>query len=318
MAHVGWYLLGVVLFFRISILGFLLCLVPSSASPKRVLIFCWIAWWAILQGLGAQLEGGNINLLLMYFLFEGPYWILKSQKKTKKYMVTLAIGLLMCWLPVVFKPYLGLLSCGITIWVMRRCSWKLIGVPVLVFFVITLVPILFKGTQVVFLDYRNWLNGDVQYIDCAFTLKCNAVNYSILSYFYHIHSWTLESLFFILLTVSALSLCYSGLEKNLLRLFSVLCLVTFLVSPASFPYTMMLLWFPILWATRLLVLDQRKGIYLIKAFAILFLASLIFLNPTYIGREFFNQVVVPYRVTSFFVALGLIPLFAKRALIAGK
>jgi len=306
--HLVCYGMSILLFLRVSFIGFSLFQPKKKNTANQILFFLIVSWLAIMQGLGAQLEGGNINLLLMYLLFEGVYLIQKKPECSLRF----SLGLLMCWLPVVFKPYLGLVSCGVTLWMVRRFSWKWVGIPVLAFLIIGFGPMLFKGIQLVIVDYQNWLKGDVHYVDCAFTLKCNAVNYSILSYFYHIHSWTLESLFWVLIIGSALSLGYSIFERNLLKLFSVLCLVTFLISPASFPYTLMLLWFPILWATRLLVLEPQQGNYFLKSIALLFLGALIFLNPTYIGREFFNQVIVPYRVTSFFVMLGLIPLLARK------
>jgi len=68
--HIAWYLISILIFFRISEIGFSFCSVVKESNFKKGL-FYWLTWISILQGLGAQLEGGNINLLLMYFVFEG-------------------------------------------------------------------------------------------------------------------------------------------------------------------------------------------------------------------------------------------------------
>ncbi len=298
VAHVAWYLISLCLFFRMSFIGFSLVLSDRVLSIQQFLLFIWISWLAILQGLGAQLEGGNINLGLMYLMFEGLYCLSFERGSSFK----LSKGIFLIWFPIFFKPYLGLISLGITIQMLRKTSWKSFILPGALLGLVLLIPLIHLGVEPVMREYKDWLKGDVRYIDCAFTLKCNAVNYSLTSYFYHIHQLKLEKIFVITGLLSFLAMGYSFFEQNLQKLFAALCTLTFLISPASFPYTMMLLWFPILWSTTNLILERQKKGFLTASIPLLFLASIIFLNPTYVGREFFNQVVVPYRVTSFMVA----------------
>ncbi|MFM8270503.1 MAG: glycosyltransferase 87 family protein, partial [Pseudomonadota bacterium] len=169
--HPTWYCLSILIFYRLSKIAF--ALFPTAKPKVKQIGFYWLSWLGILQGLGAQLEGGNINLLLMYLMIEGFNLLFKSASDQKRVL----LGLFLCWLPVMFKPYLGLISCGLTLFCLRRYSWKVGIAPVLVGLMMTIVPALFKGPGAVFADYSNWLSGDVSYIDCAFTLKCNAVNY---------------------------------------------------------------------------------------------------------------------------------------------
>jgi len=297
--HLIWYVFSIFLFFRMSGIVFSFFPVPKKEWKQKV--FYWLSWIAILQGLGAQLEGGNINLLLMYIMLEGLGLMAKSPSDRKR----VSIGLFLCWFPVMFKPYLGLVSSGLTLFCFRRFSWRVITAPLLVGFLMTGLPALVKGPKSVITDYRNWLSGDVSYVDCAFTLKCNAVNYGLPSYFYQIHHWPLKTVSIFILLVSIVALIYASREKNLLRLSAALSLITFCISPASFPYTLMLLWLTVVSSSYLVLFNRDPKSRWAVFSAGIFLAAMIFLNPTYLGRVLFNEVIVYYRVTTFFVLLGL-------------
>ena len=297
--HIGWFLISIFMFYRMSEIGFSLFPSIKESNGKKIL-FYWLSWVAILQGLGAQLEGGNINLLLMFLIWEGLNTLLRKPKTVK----WLTLGLLLIWLPISFKPYLGLVACGVTIFLLRRFGWKMLVAPMMVGGLMTLIPALFKGFEAVRLDYVNWLSGDVSYIDCAFTLKCNAVNYGLPSYLYQIHHWSLATIGIFVVALSGIALIYAFFEKNLIRLSGVLSIITFCISPASFPYTLMLLWIPVVSSSYWIIFGERKSHKGIAACAYIFLGAMIFLNPTYLGRTFFNEVIVYYRVTTFFVLFG--------------
>ena len=67
----------------------------------------------------------------------------------------------------------------------------------------------------------------------------------------------------------------------------------------------MLLWIPVISSSYLVIFGNRAQAPAAQFCAWVFLAALIFLNPTYLGRSFFNEVIVTYRVTTFFILLGL-------------
>jgi hypothetical protein len=300
VTHTAWYLISILIFYRISRIGFSFFQFAEDSNFKKGL-FYWLSWIAILQGLGAQLEGGNINLLLMYSLFEGLNILVRKSENPRD----LILGLLLTWLPVIFKPYLGLVSSGLTVFFLRRSGWRVLVAPIMVAALMTLFPALIKGFETVQLDYANWLSGDLSYIDCAFTLKCNAVNYGLPSYLYQIQNWSLANISVFVLLVSSGVLVYSFFERHLLRLAGVISIITFCVSPASFPYTLMLLWISIISASSVVVFGDRSQNQVAQICAWIFLGAMIFLNPTYVGRSFFNEVIVYYRVTTFFILLGL-------------
>jgi hypothetical protein len=283
-----------------SHIGFSFFSVTKERDWKTTL-FYWLSWISILQGLGAQLEGGNINLLLMCLMIEGLNILLKRASTTKN----VTLGLLFIWLPIFFKPYLGIISSGLTLFFIRRSGWRALFAPVIVAILMTVFPALIKGFETVRSDYIAWLSGDISYIDCAFTLKCNAVNYGFPSYLYQVQHWSLARVAVFVLAVSVVALIYALFEKNLLRLSGALSLITFCISPASFPYTLMLLWIPVLSASYWVIFGERKVNRKITFCAFIFLGAMIFLNPTYVGRSFFNEVIVYYRVTTFFILLGL-------------
>ncbi|NDG25603.1 MAG: hypothetical protein EB120_00325 [Proteobacteria bacterium] len=58
-----------------------------------------LPWILVLRGLGAQIEGGNTNVLLLYLSVEGAYQFFKNR----------SIGLLLMWAGVGVKPQFGLL-----------------------------------------------------------------------------------------------------------------------------------------------------------------------------------------------------------------
>ena len=297
--HKAWYLISVLLFVRMSHIGFSFFSVTKERDWKTTL-FYWLSWISILQGLGAQLEGGNINLLLMCLMIEGLNILLKRASTTKN----VTLGLLFIWLPIFFKPYLGIISSGLTLFFIRRSGWRALFAPVIVAILMTVFPALIKGFETVRSDYIAWLSGDISYIDCAFTLKCNAVNYGFPSYLYQVQHWSLARVAVFVLAVSVVALIYALFEKNLLRLSGALSLITFCISPASFPYTLMLLWIPVLSASYWVIFGERKVNRKITFCAFIFLGAMIFLNPTYVGRSFFNEVIVYYRVTTFFILFG--------------
>jgi hypothetical protein len=107
------------------------------------------------------------------------------------------------------------------------------------------------------------------------------------------------------LLVSSGVLVYSFFERHLLRLAGVISIITFCVSPASFPYTLMILWIPVIVSSYLVIFGNRAKAPVAQICAWVFLGAMIFLNPTYVGRTFFNEFIVYYRVTTFFVLLGL-------------
>ena len=298
--HITWYLISILMFYRISEIGFSFFPVVKESNFKKGL-FYWLTWISILQGLGAQLEGGNINLLLMYFIFEGLNTLVRKPQTVKG----LFWGLLLVWLPIAFKPYLGLLSSGLTLFCLRKSGLKSLLAPLAVALLVTIVPALIKGLETVKTDYVKWLSGDLSYIDCAFTLKCNAVNYGLPSYLYQVQGWSLANISVFVLFVSGGALVYSFFERNLLHLSGVVSIITFCVSPASFPYTLIILWIPVIVSAYLVIFGNRTENPIAHICAWVFLGAMIFLNPTYVGRLFFNEVIVYYRVTTFFILLGL-------------
>lgn len=296
--HFGWYLISVLLFIRIVFIG--LKFFPSREnSKKKQLLYLWLSIWAILQGIGAQLESGNINLFLMYFLFEGFSLAQKSQLK-------LFWGIFFLWIPVIFKPYLGLISLGLTVSMQKREGLRVYQAPIVLLVSSVIFAILAKGVSWFVIDLSNWLSSDVEHIHQAFTLSFNAVNFGLPSYLYHIYGCSLQMVTGVTLGTSLLALIYSFRESNQLKLFCVLSTLTFCISPASFSYSMLLLWFPILYFARELVFNRSSNLKnWEKLIGALFLIALIFLNPTFTGRAFFNGLIVPHRVTTWFVILGL-------------
>jgi hypothetical protein len=301
--HITWYLISILIFYRISEIGFSFFQFTQESNFKRGLFF-WLSWIAILQGFGAQLEGGNINLLLMYFIFEGLNQLVRKPQTVK----SLFWGLFFVWLPIAFKPYLGLLSSGLTLFYLRKSGLKSLLGPLAVALLVTLVPALIKSLETVKMDYVKWLSGDLSYIDCAFTLKCNAVNYGLPSYLYQIQGWSLASISVFVLLASVGALVYSFFDSRLLRMAGVLSIITFCVSPASFPYTLMLLWIPVISSSYMVIFGRWSQSPVTQLCAWIFLGAMIFLNPTYLGRGLFNEVIVYYRVTTFFILMGLLPL----------
>jgi len=302
LIHLLWYLVSVLLFLRICWIGYFLFPLQTSSKVRRN-VFYVVSIWAILQGIGAQLESGNINLLLKYFLIEGVYLILKTKPAT-------LIGLFLLWLPVIFKPYLGLISLGTTIATAKKFGLRAWLAPLSLFFLSLMLPLIFKGYDWFVFDIQQWLLQDVDHVHRAFTLSFNAVNFGLPSYFYHIYGLPLQAITTVTLLVSGLAILYSFQEQDLLKLFCVLCTLTFCISPASFSYSMLLLWFPILHFARLLVSEgKNEGFSFQKTARILFLLALIFLNPTFTGRDFFNQVIVPHRVTTWFVVLAFFAIW---------
>ncbi|MFM8269864.1 MAG: hypothetical protein ACKN9V_06705, partial [Pseudomonadota bacterium] len=105
-------------------------------------------------------------------------------------------------------------------------------------------------------------------------------------------------------------LVYAVIEKNFVRLSAAFSLITFCISPASFPYTMMLLWLTVVGSSYLILFNRDPKDRWARVCAGIFLGAMIFINPTYVGRTFFNEVIVYYRVTTFFVLLGFRTLTA--------
>lgn len=299
--HVVWFFISILLVLRIVWMGLQLFPAPQTSSTKLAFYF-WLSVWAALQGVGAQIESGNINLLLMYFLMEGMTRLEGLKNRW-------GWGLVLLWLPVLFKPYLGLIAFGLTLSVWKKKGWKVFSIPAFVILTALFISLLTKGLSRVSFDFKNWLSGDVEHIHRAFTLSANAVNFGIPSYFYHIFGWPLSAVSGLTLFFSLLGLLYSLYEKNQLKLFCLLSMLTFCISPASFSYSMLLLWFPILYFTKETLWDEAPILQSWKKMAgVLFLFALIFLNPTFTGRAFFNDIIVPHRITTWFVVLGLLSL----------
>lgn len=304
--HFIWYLISVGLFVRMSIVSFSI-LGDASWPQKKVTVWLWLSWITIAQGLGAQLEGGNVNLFLMFLLLESFNLVITADKSSTSER-SLSVGLVLAWIPVFFKPYLGILAVALTSAVFKKQSWRPLIQAGSFLAGLSLISIFWRGIPLFIHDVSSWLQSDLKHVDCAFTLQCNAVNYGLPSYLYHIHHWSLKSVSLLTLATTILSLLYAGFEKNNLRMFCVLSLVSFCISPAAFPYTLLLLWVPIVVSCRMVV-NKKSCPRWVHWGCVLFVLALIGLNPTYLGRHFFNAVVVPYRVTTFFILLGVIPIF---------
>jgi hypothetical protein len=233
------------------------------------------------QGLSAQFESGNINLILVYFTIEGLW----QYYQNKKYLAFIFL-----FSPCLFKFQFGLMG-----YFLFLSDYKKNIRPITFAFLTLLVFSLntfFLNASTVSL-YRDWWISNQAVSSGILDRGIVAVNNSLLSFAYHILKipmsfiWSFLFLLFLLL--------HKGLfKRNPLQLYALSSLFIYLFFPATFPYTLVLLYIPCI-----ISFSQKTWQ------SALFIFGIFIFNPNFFGREKFETYIVLYRTSSWF----LIPYF---------
>lgn len=233
------------------------------------------------QGLSAQFESGNINLILVYLTMEGLW----QYYQNKKY-----VAFVLMFFPSLFKFQFGLIGYFIFLSDYKKNIRPLFyAFLTIVFF--SLNTFLFRGNT--WLLYQDWWNSNHAVSSGILDRGIVAVNNSLLSFAHHIFKIPMPFIWSILLFI--FSLLHIGLfKKTALQLYALSALFVYLFFPATFPYTLVLLYIPCL-----LALSMKTW----QSF--LFIFGILIFNPNFFGREKFETYIVLYRTSSWF----LVPYF---------
>jgi hypothetical protein len=233
------------------------------------------------QGLSAQFESGNINLILVYLTIEGLW----QYYQNKKYLAFLFL-----FFPCLFKFQFGLMGYFIFLSDYKKNlrSFLFAFLTILLFSLNTF----FLNTSTLSL-YHDWWVSNQAVGNGILDRGIVAVNNSLLSFTHHILKIPMSFigvflfLFFLFL--------HKGLFKRTpLHLYALSALFIYLFFPATFPYTIVLLYIPSL------VAFSKKTWQ-----SALFIFGIFIFNPNFFGREKFETYIVLYRTSSWF----LIPYF---------
>ena len=241
-----------------------------------------LPWILVLRGLGAQIEGGNTNVLLLYLSVEGAYQFFKNR----------SIGLLLMWAGVGVKPQFGLLP-----FLLSLAYWSRVkrSISVVALFLVALWALPFPfGWDQGLRWYQDWLSViRISSLDNLLNRTGNG-NMSIFSFFVHIGHMS-EKLAYVglLIPVVGWGVYLSRKNRDVLAVLALSLWINLSFSPVSFAYTELLLVVPVFYAL-VFCFDRKQLIYGLPLCVLAFGEWLLSFDV--VGREVFNSIVVHYRL----------------------
>jgi hypothetical protein len=203
----------------------------THRAQKPILLF--FPWLLVVNGLGAQLEGGNTNLLALYLLVEGTY-LFAARPATAAFLMML---------PALVKPQFGFLAFLFLLLHGRAHAGSFVRAGSL-FALVLFSPFLWGVSQGQHL-YVDWLRMLELSTPPNLTNQIGNGNLSLYSFLCHIWHWPplFVTTLVLVPTVAALSVWVSKRKSNYVALIAALW-VGYLFSPVSFAYTQTALFVP--------------------------------------------------------------------------
>jgi hypothetical protein len=266
----------------------------TSLGQKLLLIY--LPWLLVFQGIGAQFEGGQTTIFLMFLGMEGIYQHVRGRPW----------GIALSSLVVFIKPQFLVLPI-LTANYDFRSRWRdyltaiaAVGVGTLIPFVLGWNP----GIQL----YVDWLTLLARSTPDVLTNRVGNGNLGLYSFFYHLWhwpTWTID----ILVAAAVFSLAYLVRKtRSIVLACAGAYWIAYLLSPISFAYSQTVMMIPGILAIGCCFDKNFRPAILFRLLAlVLFLVACWLLQYDTVGKSVYETVVL-YRLNAWFSVTLLVCL----------